>query len=56
MEAYNAAIQIENEIDEIPLYKKSKLVPGAEFLHSRRIFFWLEDFVSTLGGTMAGDG
>jgi len=56
LEAYNAAIQIENEIDEIPLYKKSKLVPGAEFLPYRRIFFWLEDFVSKLGGTMAGYG
>jgi len=55
-EGYNAAIQIENEVDEIPVYKKSKLVPGAEYLPYRSIFFWLEEFVSKLGGTMAGYG
>ncbi len=55
-EAYNAAIQIENEIDEIPVYKKSILVPGAEFLPYRRIFFWMEGFINKLGGTMAGYG
>ena len=55
-EAYNAAIQIENGVDEIPVYKKSVLVPGAEFLPYRKVFFWLEDFVNQLGGTMAGYG
>ncbi len=55
-EAYNAAIQIENGVDEIPVYKKSMLVPGAEFLPYRKVFFWLEDFVNQLGGTMAGYG
>jgi apolipoprotein N-acyltransferase len=55
-EAYNAAIQIESDVDEIPVYKKSILVPGAEFLPYRKLFFWLEDFVNQLGGTMAGYG
>ena len=55
-EAYNAAIQIENDVEEIPVYKKSILVPGAEFLPYRKLFFWLESFVNQLGGTMAGYG
>jgi apolipoprotein N-acyltransferase len=55
-EAYNAAIQVEHGTDEIPVYKKSILVPGAEFLPYRKIFYWLESFVNKLGGTMAGYG
>lgn len=55
-EAYNAAIQIENGTTEIPVYKKSILVPGAEFLPYRKVFYWLESFVNKLGGTMAGYG
>ncbi len=55
-EGYNAAIQIENGVAEVPVYKKSKLVPGAEFLPYRKVFFWLESFVNQLGGTMAGYG
>jgi len=30
IDSHNAAIQLNNETDEIPYYKKSKLVPGAE--------------------------
>jgi apolipoprotein N-acyltransferase len=55
-EAYNAAIQIENGVEEVPVYKKSILVPGAEFLPYRKVFFWLESFVNQLGGSMAGYG
>ncbi len=55
-EAYNAAIQIENGVEEVPVYKKSILVPGAEFLPYREVFFWLESFVNQLGGSMAGYG
>lgn len=53
-EAYNAAIQLSNEVDSIPFYAKSKLVPGAEFLPYKEVLFFLEPIVKALQGSMAG--
>ena len=50
----NAAIQLTAASDEVPVYMKSKLVPGAEFLPYRNIFFFLEPLVKKLDGSMAG--
>ena len=55
-EALNAATQIQNGQEDLPLYVKSKLVPGAEFLPYREIFFFLEPLVKSLDGSMAGHG
>ena len=55
-EVYNAAIQISNETEEIPLYKKSKLVPGPEIFPFRELLFFLEPIVRRLDGTTAGVG
>ena len=55
-ESYNAAIQIESGVEEIPFYKKSKLVPGAEFLPYYQIFFFLKPIVDKFEGTMEGYG
>lgn len=49
-EYHNAAIQISNETDSIPLYKKSKLVIGAETLPFVGDIEWLRGWVMTLGG------
>jgi len=53
-EVANAAVQLTADSDEVPLYIKSKLVPGAEFLPYRQIFFFLKPLVRKLGGSMAG--
>lgn len=53
-ESANAAIQLTAGSDEIPYYNKSKLVPGAEFLPYRQVFFFLKPLVDKLGGTLAG--
>ncbi len=55
-EAYNAAMQIESGRADIQSYLKSILVPGAEFLPYRDIFFFLKPLVDQLGGSMAGYG
>lgn len=55
-EAYNAAIQVESGQKDYPFYLKSLLVPGAEFLPYRDVFFFAEPLVNKLGGTMAGYG
>lgn len=54
-ESYNAAIQID-QTDEIPLYKKSLFVPGAEIFPYHRFFFFFKPLVDKLGGTVAGNG
>jgi len=53
-EVANAAIQLTANSEEVPLYIKSKLVPGAEFLPYRQVFFFLKPLVRKLGGSMAG--
>ena len=55
-EISNAAIQLTAQSNEVPIYLKSKLVPGAEFLPYRRVFFFLEPLVKKLQGSMAGLG
>lgn len=56
-EIINGAIQIDpaNPTD-IPLYKKSKLVPGPEIFPFKKVFFFFEPLVRSLGGTTAGVG
>lgn len=53
-EIINGAIQIEAGKDEIPLYRKSKLVPGPEVFPFKNLFFFFEPLVASLGGTTAG--
>ena len=55
-EMYNAAVQFAPGTDSVPLYKKSKLVPGAEFLPYRKVFFFLKPLIDKLEGSMAGYG
>lgn len=55
-EAYNAAIQIADGQDSIPVYLKSKLVPGAEILPYPTIFFFLKPLADKLGGSVEGLG
>ena len=55
-EGYNGAIDVSNETDSVPFYKKSKLVPGAEILPFRQVFFFLKPLVDKLGGSMEGFG
>lgn len=55
-EVLNAAIQISANSDSIPLYKKSKLVPGPEAYPFQEILFFMEPVVESLGGTTAGIG
>ncbi len=54
-ESYNAAIDIDTSaLDSSQVYLKSKLVPGAEFLPYRKIFFFLKPLVEKLGGSLSG--
>ena len=53
--AHNSALAIEGET-RAGLYYKSKLVPGVEFLPYRRLLFFFEPLVASLGGTTAGLG
>jgi apolipoprotein N-acyltransferase len=55
-ESYNAATQIASGIDTLPLYKKSKLVPGAEILPYGALFAWLKPLFRKFGGTVGGLG
>lgn len=57
LEALNAAVQLDLQGDSEPqLYKKGVFVPGAESFPFRKIFWFLEDWVNQLGGTVAGRG
>lgn len=53
-ETYNAAIELTNTTDEIPMHKKSKLVPGPEIFPFKKIFFFMKPLVEKLDGTTAG--
>ena len=55
-EAYNAAIQVSNEVDSLQYYKKSILVPGTEIFPYSWIFPFMEGLVKSMGGTAAGNG
>lgn len=56
IETYNAAIELKTDSREVPLHKKSKLVPGPEIFPFKKILFFLEPLVNELGGTTAGLG
>ena len=53
-EAFNGATQFEAGAKEYPIYKKSKLVPGAESFPYSRFVFFLKPIVDKLGGSAAG--
>ncbi len=53
-EAYNAAVQIQAGDDKLKIYKKSKLVPGAEFLPYKKLLFFFKPLVDKLGGSIGG--
>ncbi len=53
-EAYNAAVQLQAGQSEVVLYRKSKLVPGAEFLPYRKLLFFFKPLVDKLGGSIGG--
>lgn len=54
-EVFNAAVELSPVVNTpIPLYKKSKLVPGPEIFPFRHIFFFLKPLVERLDGTTAG--
>ncbi len=55
-ESYNAAIQLEKGDGEVPLYLKSKLVPGAEFFPFKNLFPFMKPLVDGLGGSVSGLG
>ena len=55
-EAYDAATQITTDPDNLPLYKKSKLVPGPELLPFPQVFFFLEPLFEKMGGSTVGLG
>lgn len=53
-EIENAAIILKAKEEPIPLYRKSKLVPGAEIFPYKNILPFLKPLVDQLGGTTAG--
>jgi len=55
-EAYNAAVQLESGSDDIPIYYKSLLVPGAEMLPYHKVLFFLKPLSDKLGGSLEGYG
>jgi apolipoprotein N-acyltransferase len=55
-EAYNAAIQLESGRNEVPIYFKSILVPGAEMLPYHKALFFLKPLADALGGSLEGYG
>lgn len=55
-EVYNAATQVTSGSDSLPLYKKSRLVPGPEILPYGFLFQWLKPLFKKFGGTVGGLG
>ncbi|TXB62245.1 apolipoprotein N-acyltransferase [Phaeodactylibacter luteus] len=55
-EVLNAAIQLNAGQQEVPVYRKSKLVPGPEIFPFKELLFFLEPLVDRLEGTTAGVG
>ncbi len=53
-ERSNIALQLHAGIEEVPIYKKSKLVPGPENFPYRELLFMFEPLVNKLGGTTVG--
>ena len=55
-ESYNAATRFAAGAVDYPIYKKSKLVPGAESFPYNRLLFFLKPIVDKLDGSTAGLG
>jgi len=55
-ELYNSAVQISSDSEEIPIYFKSKQVPGAEMMPYPQLFFFLKPLADKLGGSLSGHG
>ncbi len=55
-EEYNAAMQISNDTNDLPLYKKSKFVPGPELLPYPQVFGFLIPLFEKMGGSANGLG
>lgn len=56
-ESYNAAVQLNpGNTMEVEVYKKSKLVPGAEFFPFRTFLSFLSPIVDRMGGSVQGLG
>jgi len=49
-------VQIDLAEQSVQTYRKGVFVPGAESFPFRRVLFFLEDWVNSLGGTVAGRG
>ena len=56
LEQLNGAIQMDLATVDFQTYRKGVFVPGAESFPFRRVLFFLEPLVSSLGGTTAGLG
>jgi apolipoprotein N-acyltransferase len=55
-EALNAALQLNLENKEVQHYRKGVFVPGAESFPFRKVLFFLEPIVASVGGSVAGLG
>ncbi|MFT7227052.1 MAG: apolipoprotein N-acyltransferase [Neolewinella sp.] len=55
-EALNAALQLNLETQETQHYRKGVFVPGAESFPFRKVLFFLEPIVASVGGSVAGLG
>ncbi|MEO6191170.1 MAG: apolipoprotein N-acyltransferase, partial [Saprospiraceae bacterium] len=53
-EIANSAIILKNRTEQIPVYNKSRLVPGAEIFPYRKILPFLKPIVDMLGGSIQG--
>lgn len=51
---HNAAISIRSGVDTIPIYFKSRFVPGAEIFPFKQLLFFLRPLVDKLGGSTEG--
>lgn len=51
---HNAAIQITSGVDSVPIYFKSRFVPGAEIFPFKHLLFFLRPLVDKLGGSTEG--
>ncbi len=55
-EVLNAAAQFSNENRDVPLYRKSKLVPGPEILPYREVLGVFKPIIEQVQGTVSGVG
>ncbi|NJB86029.1 apolipoprotein N-acyltransferase [Lewinella marina] len=56
LEALNGAVQVELPDRDVQTYRKGVFVPGAESFPFRKVLFFLEPLVNSLGGSVAGLG